>query len=126
MGEMTDQEIADFVQRMEEREAEENPKARKRVRGDALTRLCKASARTVRENSPKIIDSLYQGVLQGDVSCAKLLVVLIEKLPPPKPRREKHNRTLEMIRELKNAPEWTGPLPSEMPDPADEDEQAYY
>ena len=126
MGEMTEQEIIDLARRLDEREQEESPKTKKRVRGDALTRLCKASASTVRENSSQIIDSLYKGVLKGDVSCAKLLVVLIEKLPPPAPRREKHNTNFDMVGELINAPRWTGPPLSELPDPEDDDDEPAY
>ena len=121
MPEATEEEIKEIVKRMEEKEQERNPKLKKRVRGDALTRLCKASARTVRENSGAIVKSLYDGVLQGDVSCAKLLVVLIEKLPPPKPRSYQWKKILDLAK----GPQWTGPLPSEMPGHENDDEPVY-
>ena len=80
--------------------------AKKRIRGNAITRLCKASAKTVRENSEKFAQSLFEGALKGDVSCAKLLVTLIEKTPPPRQRKLR-----SMALELANSPQWTGPPP---------------
>ena len=73
----------------------------------------------MRNHSSEIVASLYKGVLEGDVSCAKMLVTLIEKLPPPKPR-EKKRPSIALL--LENAPQWTGPLPSEQDDPDEYDE----
>jgi hypothetical protein len=77
--------------------------AKKRIRGDALQRLAKASARKVRDNSEEIIGALLGRVLAGDVSCAKLLVTLIERLPP----RKKKFRSIAT--EWANSPEWEPP-----------------
>lgn len=119
--ELTEDELRPLVERTEEKtEPKEAKNPRKRVRGHALTRLCKDSANTVLEKSSELVESLYKGALEGNVSCAKLLVALIEKLPPPKPRRKKQ-RSIAL--ELANCPPWTGPLPSEMDDLEDQDDQ---
>jgi hypothetical protein len=112
----------EVAEQMEQKEYEDQlEESKERLRGNALRRLCKDSARTVRRNSGQIVQSLYKGVLQGDVSCAKLLVSLIERLPPPKPRRQKRNFLLE----LALSPEWTGPLPSEVDDLGDPEDLRY-
>lgn len=83
---------------------------KKRTRGDAITRLCKAISRNVRDNSDTLAATLFERALQGDVNCTKLLVALIERLPPPKPRKVR-----SMAAELANSPQWTGPPLSEQP-----------
>ena len=119
MQNWTEEDLQRINRRLEESEEDDDPQAKKRVRGVALTRLCKASARTVRNHSSEIVASLYKGVLEGDVSCAKMLVTLIEKLPPPKPR-EKKRPSIALL--LENSPQWTRPLPSEQDDPHEYDE----
>jgi hypothetical protein len=79
------------------------PAKKKRIRGDAITRLAKESASQVRDKSEKIIDALVGRVLEGDVNCTKLLVMLIERLPPPK--RKHHSMALQWV---KSGP-WRGP-----------------
>jgi hypothetical protein len=60
----------------------------KRVRGNAVTRLSKAVARQVRDNSDDLARRLFLRAFEGDVNCSKLLVTLIEKIPSRKPRRK--------------------------------------
>ena len=81
------------------------PKSKtKRVRGNAVTRLAKATARNVRDNSDKLSDALFKRAMEGDVSCTKLLLTLIEKCPPKRKRKQR-----SMATELANSPEWKGP-----------------
>ena len=112
------------LQMIEDREYDEQEQksGKKRARGHALIRLCKASARVVRDHSGEIVKSLYAGVLQGDVSCAKMLVTLIEKLPPPRPRRPKST----LFREFAIAQQLASPAPSETDDNSDEDDDGPY
>ena len=91
-----------------------NP-TKKRIRGNAIDRLVKASARKVRDQSELIADALVTRVIAGDVNCAKLLVTLIEKLPPPK--RKHRSMALEC---LKSGP-WQDPAATGSPS-ADENE----
>jgi hypothetical protein len=76
---------------------------KKRVRGDALKRLTKATARYVRHNSDELAKALFTRALEGDVSCTKLLVSLIEKAPPPKT----DFRSIAL--EWANSPAWKDP-----------------
>lgn len=95
----------------------EAPKSakKKRVRGNAIENLVKASARRVRDQSEEIADALVDRVIKGDVNCAKLLVTLIEKLPPPK---SKHRSIA--LQWLKSGP-WKDPSAAGTL-PVDEDE----
>ena len=82
------------------------PKSKtKRVRGDAVTRLAKATARNVRNNSDQLSDALFKRAMEGDVSCTKLLLTLIEKCP------EKKRKQRSIAMELANSPQWKGPWP---------------
>lgn len=78
-------------------------KKRKRVRGNAIERLVKATARNVRERTAELSDALFNRALEGDVNCTKLLVTLIEKLPPPK------RKFRSIATEWANASEWKDP-----------------
>ena len=51
-------------------------KPKKRVRGDAVARLAKATARNVRDKSEELSAALVNRALEGDVSCTKLLLTL--------------------------------------------------
>jgi hypothetical protein len=51
-------------------------KSKKRVRGNAVTRLAKATARNVRDKSEELSAALVNRALEGDVSCTKLLLTL--------------------------------------------------
>ena len=75
----------------------------KRVRGNAIEKLTKATARYVRRNSDELAKALFTRALEGDVNCTKLLVSLIEKAPPPKT----NFRSIAL--EWANSPEWKGP-----------------
>jgi len=90
----------------------------KRTRGDAITRLCKATARNVRDHSELLANTLFARAIAGDINCTKLLVSLIEKLPPPKMKY----RSLAL--ELASQPEWKGPPQTDLApkkvDPCDE------
>ena len=82
----------------------EAPKPKKkRIRGDAITRLARASSSKVRDKSEEIIDALVRRVIEGDVNCAKLLVTFIERLPPPK-----HKYRSAALELLKSGP-WQKP-----------------
>jgi hypothetical protein len=78
-------------------------KKKKRVRGNAIDRLAKATARRVRDRSAELSDALFNRALEGDVSCAKLLVTLVEKCPPPK------RRFRSLALEWANSSEWKDP-----------------
>lgn len=80
-------------------------KSQKRTRGNAVTRLAKATARNVRDNSERLSDALLNRALEGDVSCTKLLLTLIEKCP------EKKRKFRSMAEELANAAQWQGGWP---------------
>jgi|SRR5579863_3033555 len=80
-------------------------KKKKRVRGNAIDKLARATARRVRDDSTRLSDALFERALKGDVNCTKLLVALIERVPPP---TRKH-RSIAL--EWANSPEWTGPNP---------------
>lgn len=96
---MTDQETA-----IESTAATQSKKKKqKRVRGTAIDRLAKAVAKSVRDRSTELSDALFKRALEGDVCCAKLLVTLIEKLPPPK--RKFRSIALEWA----NSPAWKDP-----------------
>jgi hypothetical protein len=77
----------------------------KRVRGNAIERLTRATARHVRDNSDNLANALFAQALKGDVNCTKLLVALIEKIPPRKRKRKFKSIALEWA----NSPEWKGP-----------------
>jgi hypothetical protein len=79
------------------------PQKKKRVRGNAIDRLAKATARSVRDRSAELSDALFKRALEGDVNCTKLLVTLIEKLPPPK--RKYRSIALQWA----NSPVWQDP-----------------
>jgi hypothetical protein len=80
------------------------PKSKtKRVRGNAIARLAKATAHKVRNNSDQLSDALFKRAMEGDVNCTKFLLTLIEKCPE---RKRKHR---SMATELANSPEWKGP-----------------
>jgi hypothetical protein len=87
------------------------PTKPKRIRGNAIQRLRKASARTLRDNSSRIANALLERALVGDVSSAKLLVTFVEK---PKARKVKKKRR-NLAAELAAQPQWVGP-------PADSDD----
>jgi len=94
-------------------------KPKKRVRGDAVARLAKATARNVRDKSEQLSAALVNRALEGDVSCTKLLLTLIEKCP------EKKRKFRSMAEELANAAQWQGDWPKARPNPedfADDDE----
>jgi hypothetical protein len=88
--------------------------APKRVRGDGIKRLAKASARALRDNGDGITKKLLGKALRGDVSCARLLIALAEKKTPPDPAKMKMPEGFEsasdMLRRLAAEPEWVDPL----------------
>ena len=86
-------------------------KSKKRVRGNAVTRLAKATARNVRDKSEELSAALVNRALEGDVSCTKLLLTLIEKCP------EKKRKFRSMAEELANAAQWQGDWPKARPIP---------
>src|SRR5438876_767009 len=81
----------------------------KRLRGPALKRLRKATAQTVRENSAQIAKSLLDHTLEGDMSCAKVLLALLEEKPGETQKRSRHN--LDFIERLEREPQWIDPNP---------------
>lgn len=85
----------------------------KRLRGPALKRLRKATANTVRENSAEIAKSLLNHTLEGDMSCAKILLALLEEKPDETPKRS--SRRLTLAQRLALEPEWEGPIPGGEP-----------
>ena len=97
-----------------ETDAETEPSAPKRKRGNAIRTLRKASARLVRNNSTKIAAKLLAKTLEGDVQCAKLLVALIQLNPPPKLKdtpayrswAEEWENELKWEEEMKHPPDW--------------------
>jgi hypothetical protein len=96
---MTDQETESKTQ------TETKPsKKKKRVKGNAIDRLAKATARKVRDESAELSDALFKRALAGDVNCTKLLVTLIEKLPPPKCKYR------SIAEEWAKSPEWEPPV----------------
>jgi hypothetical protein len=78
---------------------------KKRIRGDAITRLCKGISRNVRDNSDQLANTLFERALAGDVNCTKLLVALIEKLPPPRSRGK--SAITKFLDRLEFGPQWT-------------------
>lgn len=87
-----------------ENKAQIDAPKKKRSRGDAITRLCKAISRNMRDNSDDLAEKLFDRALEGDVNCTKLLIALIERLPKPKSRKVDR-----LLLELAKEPEWKGP-----------------
>lgn len=60
----------------------ETPKAiKKRVRGDPMARLARASARVLRDNSDAIVKAVFDNAIVGNTASAKLLLALVDKVP---------------------------------------------
>jgi hypothetical protein len=87
-----------------EDQTSESP-AQKRIRGNAIHRLAKATSQAVLQHTDQIAKALCDRALTGDISSVKLLLDLIEKLPPPAPRKQKSMAAL-----LANSPPWKGEL----------------
>ena len=81
----------------------------KRLRGPALERLRKATAQAVRENSAQIAKALLDHTLEGNMSCAKVLLALLEEKPGETQKRSPN--ALALIRRLELEPEWVNPNP---------------
>src|ERR1019366_2192316 len=58
---------------------------RRRGEADPLKKLRKAALKTIREKGEQIADKLLELTLEGDITCAKFLIALIENAPPPDP-----------------------------------------
>lgn len=93
---------------------------KKRVRGNAVTRLAKATARIVRDNSDKLSDALFKRALEGDVNCTKLLVALTEKCP----QKKRKHKSMALL--LANSPQWKGDWPKAPEDELSDDELRLY
>jgi hypothetical protein len=61
---------------------------KKRVRGTAGQRLAKAASRVLRDNGDKIVQTLYERTLNGDVRSGRLLLAFMKKLRAPRPRKK--------------------------------------
>lgn len=61
---------------------------KKRVKGTASQRLAKAASRVLRDNSDKIVQTLYERTLAGDVRSGRLLLTFMKRLRAPQPRRK--------------------------------------
>jgi len=96
----------------------------KRVRGDAVKRLYKATARIVRDNCDKIAQTLLDCALSGDVSAAKLLVAFIEKEKSRKTTAKAEKEQLARANALRNlAKKWAAkPRGEDPPKPVSDDE----
>jgi hypothetical protein len=112
--------MPDSKTKMESVIATAKSKSKKRVRGNAVTRLAKATARNVRDKSEELSAALVNRALEGDVSCTKLLLTLIEKCP------EKKRKFRSMAEELANAAQWQGDWPKARPNPEDFDDSDEY
>jgi hypothetical protein len=80
---------------------------RRRGKADPLKKLRKAAIQTIREKGEQIAKKLLELTLEGDITCAKFLVALIENAPPT-PQRIKKFRSLAA--EWAAEPEWVDPL----------------
>lgn len=86
---------------------------RRRGKADPLRNLRKAALKTIRKNGEQIAEKLFALTLEGDITCAKFLVALIENAPPARQRARKFQ---SLPPDLLNEPEWVEP-PS---DPSDD------
>src|ERR1035438_7863800 len=55
---------------------------RRRGKADPLKKLRKAALKTIREKGEQIAEKLLELTLEGDITCAKFLIALIENAPP--------------------------------------------
>src|ERR1017187_7294958 len=80
---------------------------RRRGKADPLKKLRKAALKTIREKGEQIADKLLELTLEGDITCAKFLVTLIENAPPA-PQRTRKLRSLAAQGAAE--PEWVDTL----------------
>ena len=92
----------------------------KRVRGNAIRKLRKASARFMLEKGEEIAKVLLDRALQGDLSCAKFLISMTEKQIPGrlKERKPPVDPGPSLAHRLELEPQW----PPELTEP---EEQSY-
>ncbi len=91
---------------------------RRRGKADPLKKLRKAAIQTIRDKSEQIARKLLELTLEGDITCAKFLVALIENAPPTPERIEKFR---SLAAEYAAEPEWVDPLDDpDNPPPAPE------
>jgi len=102
---MSDSQITPF--QPENPSADPAPSKPKRARGNAINRLQKETAKTVRDNSEKIAKALLDHTIKGDVRCAKLLLELLEKYQSRTKR--KSSRIRKFFESLTPQPGWEHP-----------------
>ena len=80
---------------------------RRRGEADPLKKLRKAALKTIREKGEQIAKKLLELTLEGDMTCAKFLVALIENAPPAHQRTRKFR---SLAAQWAAEPEWVDPL----------------